>query len=247
MPHQLARLNAIVSVLLLATGAAAEDAPKEDAPKENAPKEEPASATSSAEWGVDGPYVLDLHARIGGGLRLDEPPAFEIDAPGGGLIGVGLGLALSPRIGMGLTYEYLDLGTERSSVQTSGAVRIERELHNVWLDVKIYPIKWQALGVYLSLAAGLSMQGADLAASVWLPETPGNSVEFFCSGSGDPGFAFQGALGFDVVVAPGVRVLLDGAFGSHRLSDDIVGNCAPGAGTATVLTVRSGIGYAWDL
>jgi hypothetical protein len=180
-------------------------------------------------------------------LRLDDPPILEAVTPGGVLVGAGLGLALSPRIAVGLTYEYLDLGTERSNVLQTGVVNVARELHNGLIDLKLYPIKADGFGAYLSVAAGLSVQGADLTGSLWLPEDPGNNVSFFCGATGDPGFAVQGSLGLDMVIAPGTRFLLDGSFANHRLSDEIIGGCAPGAGTATVLAVRSGLGYAWDL
>ncbi len=197
-------------------------------------------------WGVDGPYVLELHARLGAGLRLDEPPLYRADRVGGLLLGVGLGLELSQHVALGLAYEHLELGSESSGVLPTGAVDVTRGLHSGWLDLKLYPVRVERIGLYLAIAAGLSVQEADLTASLWRAHDPGASVEVFC-GASDVGFALKGAVGFDAIIGPGVRVMLESGLANHRLSDELLDGCSPGAGTATVLAAIGGLGYAWDL
>lgn len=251
MKRLAAILRALVGITVASLSAGAAHASEDTAPPPPPPPPAPIELTPeptpASEWGVDGPYVFDLHVRIGGGGRLDAPPAYEIDDVGGLLLGVGMGLALSPRIALGLTYEHLDLGSERSQVLSGGVLNIVRELHTGWLDLKLYPFRTDTLGLYVSVAAGVSVQGADMTASLWLPEAPGTSVSFFCGATDDPGFAFQGALGFDVVVGPGVRFVLESGVANHRLSDEIIDGCVPGAGTTAVFAARGGVGYAWDL
>ncbi len=226
------RVVIVLTSVLFATSVSAEEAP---------PK------TGSKEWGVDGPYVLDTHLLIGGGGRLDSPPLYAADRVGGLLLGGGMGLSLSRRIGIGASYTFMDLGSEESNVLAGGVVNISRALHTGWLQLEAYPVREDVFGFYLSLGAGLSGQTATLSGSLWAPATPGNSIEVRCDGSTGPGFAFRGAAGIDAVLPSGFMFMLEGGLENHRLSDEVFSNCVPGAGTATVLAIRTGLGYAWDL
>jgi hypothetical protein len=239
MPRYLRSAALAAALLLLASPVHAED----DAPEGEAEPDEAAPD----EWGVEGPYALDVHARIGGAVRLDDPPLYDLDERGGLLVGAGVNLALSRRIAIGLAYEHLDLGAEKSGILDGGVVAVSRDLHDLWLDLALYPLRFDPIGVYVAIAAGLSVQGADMTGSLWSPTTPGTNVSFRCSSSGDPGFAFGAAIGADAVVAGGLRMFVDASLASHRLSDDVLDGCAPGAGTAAVLGLRTGLGYAWDL
>ncbi len=219
-------------------------AQRQPAPEKN---DAPSPEKSSSEWGVSGPYQFDMTARLGGAGRLDDPPRYALDRGAGPTLGFGLGLALSKRVALGLSYEYVDFGTERSGVLTTGVVNIERELNNVWLDLKLYPLRFDPVGVYLALGVGLSIQGVAASASIWQPQDPGTNTSVFCSATDSPGFAFQGAVGIDAVIGPGVRLFAESGLANHRLGDEVIDGCVSGAGTATVLAVRSGLGYAWEL
>jgi hypothetical protein len=102
-------------------------------------------------------------------------------------------------------------------------------------------------GAYLGLAVGPSWQSADMNGSVWPAHDPGRWESFQCHGSDSPGFAMRAEIGGDVAIVGGLRAFAALGIDGYRLSDDVLDECVPGAGSATVFGLRAGLAYAMDL
>jgi hypothetical protein len=90
-------------------------------------------------------------------------------------------------------------------------------------------------------------QSADLVASVWAPETPGENVSFECEGAAGVSFGMGVEAGLDVALSEKVRFVGGMGIDGHRLTSDALDGCAPGAGTVSVFTLRSGLVYGLPL
>ena len=211
------------------------------------PDKPPPALMGSDEWEFRGPPRLDLGLRVGYGRRLDQPPFYRADNRNGVVIGPEVALFLVRRVAIGLAYEHYELGSEETGITPTGIAHVSRRLDTLWLGTRLYPVMLERGGVYLGIAAGPAWQGADFAGSAWLAHDPGQSVSFACNGSDTPGVALRAEVGGDVAIAGGLHALFAAGFDGYRLGDDVLDDCVPGAGTATVFGLRAALVYAMDL
>jgi hypothetical protein len=70
---------------------------------------------------------------------------------------------------------------------------------------------------------------------------------FSCSAGSGAEFAFRAAVGVKARLGRSVSLLADGGFVGYRFSSEVVGDCAPGAGTAQTVMLRAGLTYDLDI
>jgi len=218
-----------------------------------APAQKPAAALTDhfpeagPEWDLGSPRRLQLGAHLGLGSRLDDPPLLSADSRQGLLFGVDLDLFFAERVSFGLGFEHLDLGTEETGVLPTGSASLTRDLNSLWLNLRLYPFRVAPFGFFLRLALAASWQSADMTGVAWPRTQPDLGQPFSCEGSDTPGFALRAALGVDAAIAPGLTLLLSLSFDSYQLSDEILDACVPGAGSAAVLNLQTGLAYGFDV
>jgi hypothetical protein len=190
---------------------------------------------------------MELGLMVGTGRRLDDAPLFDVTGRQGLMFGVGTSLYLSRRIAIGLDFEHYDLGTEDSGLLEGGEVAIDRDLNDLWLSMRLYPLRGDSVGMFVRFGLAAAWQSAELQATLIDPFNPSDTNHVRCEGADSLGFAIRGDLGVDAVLGDGVRIHAGVGFDSYRLSDDVLTACVPGAGTAAVFAVRTGIAYGWPL
>jgi hypothetical protein len=246
-PTLSARICAVAiaaAFVLSASRARSNDADQElgEAP----PEEPPADPSEPAELGFDGPYAIELGVVLGIGGRLDDPPLYPASERVGLAIGGGASLFVSRRLAFGLGYEHLGLGAEDSGVTESGTVVISHRLDTAWADLRVYPLWSEAAAAYLRVGVGAAFQSASLAGTFWSPFMPARRVEVECSGGPSPGIGLRAEIGGDFAFGD-VHLTTGAGIDLYRLDDGLIGDCAPGSGTATVLGGRTALVYRWSL
>jgi hypothetical protein len=150
-------------------------------------------------------------------------------------------------VSIGLGYEHIDLDSEDSGILPGGTVALDRDLSSVWTSMRLYPLRSEVVGGFVRVGLGANWQSFDLVGAAWSPTDAGQQLSFRCEGSDSLDFGFRADLGLDVVIAGATRFLGAAGMDYYRLSDSLLSNCAPGAGTATVLGLRAGIAYGLPL
>ncbi len=201
----------------------------------------------SEEWGVGGPYTLDVGLLLGTGRRLDDPPLFEAVQRQGLMLGGGVDLFLSRRVSFGLHFEHLDLGEEESGLLREALVFVDRDLNTLWGNLRLYPLRGEVAGLFVRIGMGAAWQSGELSGEVWPRNDPSMSQSIRCEGADALGFAVRGDAGVDVALGGGVRFQASVGADGHRLTDAALDGCLPGAGTTTVLSIRSALVYGWSL
>jgi hypothetical protein len=200
-----------------------------------------------AAWGFEGPYRFEVGVRAGLAQRVDDPPLFEASNSSGLVGGLGIGLEASRHVAFGLAYEHLGLWREQTKVLENGTFRVARRTDTLWLAARLYPLRLDTVGVFVDVSVGPSWQGVSLSGSAWSAITPGERVPVSCRGSGSTGFALRGRAGIEVAVSERLVARIAPNIDTYRHSDELVGNCAPGAGTTTVVGLLLEFAYGWPL
>jgi hypothetical protein len=92
----------------------------------------------------------------------------------------------------------------------------------------------------------LAWQGVDARGFV----TPGIGAlpsTYACSGGDTANLALRAGIGGRFLLGSGFSFLADASFDNVRLSSDVIGDCAPGAGTVSLIGARVGFGYELDV
>ncbi|MEZ4444680.1 MAG: hypothetical protein R3B72_36735 [Polyangiaceae bacterium] len=198
-------------------------------------------------WGIEGPYRLDLELVFGSGIRTDDPPNFSTVNAAGILVGGGLRVELSRHVAFGLGYEHIGLWREDTGVLTTGSYRIDRRLDSLWPTLRLYALRGDLGGLLIDLGLGPSWQGVSAAGSSWDPLRPAITQSLECSAGGGTGFAIRAAVGGEVRVSDPFSITAAVGLDSYRHHSQALGECAPGAGTITMVGLRLGMTYGWDL
>jgi hypothetical protein len=191
--------------------------------------------------------VLEVGASLGAAGRLDDPATYAAEDRAGVVLGAGAGLFVSPHVAFGLGYEHLGLGSEDSGVTPFGTVSISHALDSVWADVRLYPFVDDVAGGYLRLGVAAAFQSAELTGLAWPLEAPARAVELSCSAGPSPGLGLRIEAGGDFALSECVHLTAGAGVDLYRLGDEVIGGCAPGAGSAVVLGGRAGFVYRWPL
>ncbi len=198
-----------------------------------------AEAAAAGPEGID----IDVSGHLGVGVRLDDPPAYPLVRRAGLLFGVGVGAFLTDGVQLGLGYEHVDLGVERSPVSPWGALELDRDLNSLWLELRLYPLQWESFGAFVEIGTAMAWQSLGAAGLWWPSGDPGRGIPFSCEGCDSVALGLRAAAGVDLKLAGGLRLLTAAGLDSYGLSDEPLDGCAPGAGSAGSFALRAGLGY----
>jgi hypothetical protein len=190
------------------------------------------------------PITLDVTLRTGGAYRFGDGPSFPITSRSGATVGAGITIAPSLRWAVGLAYEHSGLGEEHATGDL-GDVEVSRSLDALWASLRLTLFRVDPVAITLTLGPGLVWQHVD--ADVIAYQTGARPDVFRCQETGGPGLGLRAALGAEVRLAPSLFLSADAVFDNLRLSSDPLGDCAPGAGSATLLGGRAAISYRFDV
>jgi len=203
------------------------------------------SVAQAEEWGVAGPYAVEVGPHAGVVGRVDDPPQFSSDTRVGGAVGFELGLWVSRRIAFTVRYDHSGLGSESSGTPELD-VKLGRELDALGASIRLDPIRVDPVSLYFRVGPSLVWQQVALNGFVRDPVTPDQASALNCDATG-VGFGVSAAIGVDTELASDLHLGAEGGFDNYRLSDEVLGVCAPGAGTATQLGFRLRLSYRWSL
>jgi hypothetical protein len=191
------------------------------------------------------PAMLEIGARIGGVGRLGGSPAYPISSRGSVVGGASVMLEPSPRWGVGLIYERVGLGAERTSGEL-GTVELSRAADVLWAGVRLSVVRTDVFVLALGLGPGLAWQRVQ-ASVIDLSNPTAPPRVYDCSGHGSVGFGLRAGASAAVRVGEGLSFTLDASFDNLRLSSDVLGGCVGGAGTLSQLGARLGVAYAFEV
>jgi hypothetical protein len=214
------------------------------------PAAEPADAPEPApvEDEASGALIegIELGPVLGFGARLDAPPLLRVQEPAGLLLGLGADVYVSSVVGVGLRYEHLDLGVEGGEIGSSGTMRLERDVNSLWLGLRAYPFQSDWIGAFVGLGLAGSWQSLNATGVVWRPVQPGTGAAFACEGADSIAPALRAVLGVDATVGEALHLWASADFDSYRFSEQSLDGCGPGAGSAAVLGLQTGLGYRFS-
>ena len=216
-----------IATLLVCSAAAATDPP-------------PTRTTAPPE-----PVGIDLGLHLGGVYRAGDAPAFPITDRAGVSFGVSAFVAPSRRFSFGLAFEHAGLGGEQAEGEL-GKLTITRDLNVLWAGLRVFMINTQVVRVGLLIGPGLAWQGVRADGLL----TPGIGVlpsVYSCSAGDSANLALRAGLGAQIALGSGFSFLADASFDNVRLASDVIGDCAPGAGTVSLIGARVGFGYQLDV
>lgn len=214
--------------------------PMMDAPPEEPEDEKPPEMT------------LGIELDAGVGRRLEGASEGFVNESGGDLgFGGGLWFAPNRMLSFGLGYARLGLGTEETPAFQASSLSVHRLADTAWLQGRVFPLRGDKAGLFLTAMFGLSWQSID-ANGTQLAE--GNvfvnpSTSFQCSASDGARLAMGAGVGVDIDVEPNLAFVAQADIQAHQLSSDPndFDGCAQGAGTATVFAGHVGLQYRFDL
>jgi hypothetical protein len=204
-----------------------------------------AEAPAPARTTAPQPVLIDLGLHLGGVHRTGDAPAFPITGRAGVSFGVSAYVSPSSRYSFGLAFEHAGLGSERAEGDF-GSVDITRDLNVLWAGLRLHLFHTETVSLGLLIGPGLVWQGVG-ANGLLTPGIGALPLAYSCSAGDTVNLALRAGLGARIALGSGVSFLADASVDNVRLASDVVGDCAPGAGTVTLLGARVGFGYQFDV
>lgn len=193
------------------------------------------------------PITIDVSAILGEAIRLGSADPFTITKRTGLLAGGGLVFTPLPAFGLGFWYEHIDLGADRIGGAGVSSASVERETHGLWLDLRVRPLRRESFSIYAGIGAGLAFQLAR-ADRVEDPEGTGRTARLvLCEASDTASMGLRAGAGVEVPLGAGFLFVGDVWVENARLSGELLDGCIGGAGTTTVLSIRGGVAYRFDV
>jgi hypothetical protein len=207
-------------------------------PPEEPPIDEPVAGRA--------PVLLELGAFAGGSVRVDDGPLAEMTRRGGLLLGGSAFVWPTRTWALGLTYAHVDLNRVEGSSGTGATARLDYDAHSLLAEARVAPWRVGPAAIFITVGAGLAWQTVELRGT--LPSVDGQlGAPVSCSSGSNMEFAFRAGLGTKVRIGRAAALLVEGDFSGYRFSSDVLGDCAPGAGTAQTLLLRAGFAYDLDV
>jgi hypothetical protein len=191
------------------------------------------------------PVLIDLGLHLGGVHRAGDSASFPITERGGVSFGASAFVAPSRRFSFGLAFEHAGLGSEKAEGEL-GSLTITRDLNVLWAGLRANLISNEVLRFGVLIGPGLAWQGVRADGLL----TPGIGVSpsaYSCAGGDSANLALRAGIGAQIALGSGFSFLADASFDNVRLTSDILGDCAPGAGTVSLIGGRVGFGYQLDV
>ncbi|EYF02137.1 hypothetical protein [Chondromyces apiculatus] len=198
----------------------------------------------SASAAEDEPITLEFDGRVGMAVRADDPPDLApVDRVGLDLEAAAY-LAPTPSFSLGLAFQHLGLGRERSATSDLGTFEVSRDMNALWAALRLDFGAGGRAGMGIEIGPGLAWQSVDL---VGVTDLARGSTNFSCSGNDRPGLGLR--AGLSGWVTAGSRFALTAGAGAEvlSLSSDVIDACATGAGSTVMLGLRFGVAYRLDV
>ncbi len=191
------------------------------------------------------PVLIDLGLHLGGVYRMGDAPAFPITGRTGAVFGVSAYAEPSRRYAFGLAFEHAGLGSEQAKGDF-GSAEITRDVNVLWGGLRVHFVKTEVVTLSVLLGPGLAWQGVS-ANGLLTPGIGKLPTTFSCSAGDSVNLALRAGLGARFALGSGVSFLADVSFDNLRLASEVIGDCAVGAGTVSVIGARVGFGYQFDV
>jgi hypothetical protein len=191
------------------------------------------------------PILFDVGVRVGGSGRLGDSSSLPIASRGGATVAVGVAIAPSPRYAVGIAYEHGELGTEHGEGDAA-ILDLDRSMDSLWASVRVSLFRNDRFMLGVLLGPGLVWQHVHASAIVF-GGTEGRPDTFACTETSGPGLGLRAGVGAEVKLGGGFFFSLDALIDELRLASDLLGTCAPGAGSTAVLGARAGFAYRFDV
>jgi hypothetical protein len=204
-----------------------------------------AAAEAPARTSPPAPVLIDLGLHLGGVYRTGDAPAFPITGRTGASFGASAYVEPSRRYAFGLGFEHAGLGSEKAEGDF-GSVEISRDVNLLWGGVRVHFVRTEAVTLGVVLGPGLAWQGVS-ASGLLTPGIGRLPSTFSCSGGDSVNLALRAGLGARFALGSGISLLADVSFDNVRLASGVIGDCAPGAGTVSLIGARVGFGYQFDV
>lgn len=177
--------------------------------------------------------------------RLGEASGYRDNEGLGAAFGAGFWLAASERVALGLELLRADLG-RASANNGQNFVTAEYASTALLLGARLFAFETQQTRLFAAIRVGLALEHV----SAYGVRTNGSLLEpataFDCSGTHGPAFALGAGLGG--VVHLNSHLDFVGRFDGNvqQLTNDVVGGCAKGVGSAPTLSLGVGLAYGFD-
>ena len=191
------------------------------------------------------PITLDFGLRAGFGDRFSGTSSFPITGRFGSMLGASIAVSPAPGYALGVGYEHSALGREHGTGDVAD-VELSRTLDVVWASVRAVLFHTEHLAFVAQVGPGLAFQRADAGVLVY-PTASAAAAAFTCRQSGGPGLALRAGIGLEGRLTRALGVDLDAVIDNLRLSSAPLGDCAPGAGTVSMVGLRLGFTYRLDV
>ena len=183
---------------------------------------------------------------LGLGHRFDEAPAgSQLNTRDGLRVGI-TGIFRPIRwFGFGVGYEHADLERDRKDVAEERFETVYRDLNTLWVDARVYPLRFDPFALYINVAAGPSWQSMDVD-KVELDTSAAGATATRCEGAGSAAFAVKGGVGAELTLVSGAMFWVEGGPDYYRLSEDVLDGCEVGAGEAGLVGFRAGFAVGFE-
>lgn len=211
------------------------------------PADAPVEAVDSADPpGAPARVLLELGALAGASVRFDDAPALVTTRRLGLVLGGSAFVAPSRSLALGLTYAHAGLSASETAPLSADVIVVDYAAHTLIGEIRVTPVRFAWGSIFAAVGGGLAWQTASLRATfVPLGGLPASSLS--CSASSGAEFAFRAGVGLKARFSRAVSLLVDAGFVGYRFEDDVLDDCAPGAGTAQTVMVRAGLTYDVDV
>lgn len=179
---------------------------------------------------------------LGMNTRLGDAEAFERQERHGAVYAAGLWLNLFERAALGLELEQVGLG---QATDQSGAnlLSVDYSATTAWLGARFVPLRTREVDAFVALRAGVALQHLSAAGVRQLGSGFEPATSFSCRETASPAAALGAGIGASWGLGPRVRLLGRFDATARRLSDDVLGDCAVGIGSATSLAFGLALAY----
>lgn len=191
------------------------------------------------------PVLIDLGLHLGGVYRAGDAPAFPITERAGVSFGASAFLTPNRRFSFGLSFEHAGLGGEKAEGDF-GSLTVTRDLNLLWAGLRVFMINTETVRFGALIGVGLAWQGVR-ADGLLTPGIGALPSAYSCSASASANVALRAGLGAQIALGNGFSFLADAALDNVRLAGDPIDDCAPGAGTVSLIGARVGFGYQLDV
>lgn len=201
----------------------------------------PSPAVGSAQ---QDPISLDFGLRAGFAHRLGDSAGLPVDGRWGGVLGMGATILPTRWLGISLAWEHADVGTEHGHGDLAD-VTASRSVDLVWATLRLAALRTERFALLAEFGPGLAVQ--HVSANLLVYPVVGRPAASACSASEGPGFALRAGIGAEVRLTDALWLGADAAFDHVRTGDGALDQCAPGAGSLSLVGMRFGIAWRADV